>query len=448
MTPHAPVTAEPDRASPAAWATIAAFLLIGLYMYCDRHVMVLQTDRIKASLSLSDFQVGLVQGLGVAIFASLVGYPIAWLADRFSRRLVLALCVLAWTGAVIASALAQSFAVLFLATAVVGAGEAGLIPISYAVIPELFAGRARLLANSIMTVVGRLGSGIVIALSGQLAQHAGAMRPFLPAAWQGLEDWRLALLAVAAPGPLFLLIVAVVRLYRPSGPAATSAAARPPAAPVWPFLSRNLAMFACFYAGIGLFIFGTSAFGAFLPVVAMRQMGASPGAVGAGFGVATLVSTLIALLLVTGGGRWLQLWWGARYPIWLLLLASIMPAAFAPLFLLTTTPTQIYLLLGVNFLFLAGGTMVFPTALQDLTPAPSRARLASISIMINIAFSALAPVAVGALSDQLKGRANGLMLATVGTAMAALVLSAALLFLCVPRYLATIAAARDEEARV
>ena len=435
-------------AAAASWFALVMLIFIGLYMYSDRQVMVLQTEQLKASLGLSDFQIGLIQGLGVAMFAAVIGYPIAWLADRFESRRVLALCVLLWAAAVAVSGSASSFTMLFLASAVVGAGEAGLLPITYAMIPELFKDRSRLLANSMVTVVGRIGSGIVIALGGLLVQHVGSVRPWLPAGWQEVETWRLALFAIALPGPLFALVTLCLKLkadpaHRAATPVADDA---PRSGSVGPFLSRHRALFFCCYLGIGLFVFGTSAFGAFLPVVAMRQMGATPASVGAGIGLATLISTILAMLAIVAGGGALQRLLGKRYPLWLLTLSSLAPAAIAPLFLLARTPLHIYLLLGLTFLFLSGGSMAFPTALQDLTPRVSRARLISITIMINIVLSAIAPAVVGAISDRLAVLPNGLMIATVATAMTALLLSAGLMLLCLPRYIPTTQAARAEEA--
>ena len=103
-------------------------------------------------------------------------------------------------------------------------------------------------------------------------------------------------------------------------------------------------------------------------------------------------------------------------------------------------------MLGLSFVFLSGGSMAFPTALQDLTPRVYRARLISITIMINIVLSAIAPAIVGAISDRLTALPNGLMIATVSTAMTALLLSACLMLLCVRLYLPTTRAARAEDA--
>jgi MFS family permease len=438
-----------DGASAASWVALALLLVVGLYMYCDRHVITLQADPIKQALSLTDFKLGLLQGVGISIFVVFVGYPIAWLADRFDQRYILATCIAVWCAAVAASGMAQSFEQLFFASAVVGAGESGLLPICYAAIPELFKGRSRVLANSVVIVTGRIGSGIVIAGTGLVVQHIAAVRAWLPTSWAEMESWRLTFFALAVPGPLLAVAVLFIRL-RPR--AITTAApergtAKPMAAPMWPFLSRHLPLFAGFYIGTGLLVFGMSALGAFLPVVAMRQMSASPAQVGGWMGSATFASALVAMLFVLSGSSILQRWLGQRYTITLLAMASLIPALITPLMLFARTPAEIFINLGIGFIFLSAGSMAFPTALQELTPRLSRARLISIAIVINIILSAAAPVIVGAISDRLKTLANGLMLATVATATVGLLVSGILLLTCARHYAATVDAARNAEAR-
>ncbi|QGN55632.1 MFS transporter [Novosphingobium sp. Gsoil 351] len=395
-------------------------------------------------MSLTDFQIGLIQGLGVALFAACAGYPIAWLADRFDRRLILSASVLVWCAAVAACGLSQSFPQLFVASAIVGVGEASLLPITYAVIPTLFEGRSRLTANAMVTLVGRVASGGVIALIGLLVQQIGAVRSALPHSLVTLENWRLALLALAVPGPLFALAVLSLRLSKaPDKLTATQQLRSTTAA--WPYLRAQIGTLGAIYAGVGLLIFGMSAFGAFMPVVAMRQMGASPASVGAGVGTATLISTLAAMVIVIGLGGTLARRLGPAYTIWLLASASCLTALLSPAFLFVRSANDIYVLMGVSFLFLGTGAMAFPTALQDLIPAPLRARLIAVAILVNIILSALAPGVVGFVSDQLGQSGGALLVATVATAMAALVAATVMLALASRRYVATVDAARQIE---
>ena len=433
-------------ASFGSWMVLAFLLLIGLYMYADRLIITLQTDAVKAALDLTDFQIGLVQGLGVALFAAFAGYPIASLADRFDGRLILAVSIVVWCLAVAGCGLSQNFTQLFLASAFVGAGEAALLPITYATIPMLFTGRSRLTANALLTVSGRLASGGVIVLSGLLVENVGGLQPVLPAQVAAFENWRLALLVLALPAPVLAIASLMVRLRLK--PQDVTLPLQQPAGvmPVRPFLQTHLrTSLGPVYIGVALLVFGASAFGAFLPVVAMRQMGASPSEVGAGVGSATMVSALIAILLLLGGGGVFMRRLCPAYPVRLLMMTSLLTGIVSLGYLVVATPQQMYVLMGVTFLFISLGTMAFPTALQDLMPAPLRTRLMAIAIMINIVFSALAPAVVGLASDMLGQSGLALLRATVIVGVTAMILSAALLAFAGRSYLATSALARSIE---
>lgn len=67
-------------------------------------------------------QIALVQGLAFAIFYSVMGLPLGWVADRRSRRVLIAAGVLVWCLATAASGLAGGFVALFVARLLVGAG--------------------------------------------------------------------------------------------------------------------------------------------------------------------------------------------------------------------------------------------------------------------------------------------------------------------------------------
>ena len=67
-------------------AALAAFQLL--------NVMV---EPVKRALLITDTQYSLIQGLAVAIFASLLGLPAARLADRGGRRAIVLAGALIWS---------------------------------------------------------------------------------------------------------------------------------------------------------------------------------------------------------------------------------------------------------------------------------------------------------------------------------------------------------------
>lgn len=452
-TPTPAAAAEPG-APLSSWWTLALLVALALYTLIDRQIISLQVDALRQELKLSDFQIGLVQGVSVALFTAVAGYPIAWLADRFDRRIVLACSIALWSISMALAGSARSFEELFIASALIGIGEIGLLPIAYALIPELFRGRQRHLANSTLILGGRLGMGLVIAFSGWLIHGIDLWREALPELLQGLPTWRLAFLATALPGLIFVPLILWAPISRPvratvpaAGPADAQRASRR-APPVLPFLRRQWPAFVSFYLGVGCMVFGIGGVLAFAPAVAMRQMGASPLVTGNGMGAATFAATLAGFFIAQVGYRRLEPWFGLRLPAAMLLGAAGLGATVAVGMLFTQNTTQLFIGVGLYLTAVMAGTLLYPTALQDITPAPMRARLVSIGVTTNIVLGSLGPVAVGALSDQWKGQADALLTAMVAVAVAAMLLSAALLVPVLRRFPATVTAARDEEARL
>jgi MFS family permease len=447
LTP--PESKASERAPTGAWVSLLVLIALGLYTYMDRQIFGLQAEPLRKALGLTDLQFGLLQGVSVALFAAVVGYPIAWLSDRFDRRTVLAGCIATWSLAVGACGLARDFNELFVTSALVGAAEAGLLPIAYALIPELFRGGQRQLANSLFIVTGRLVVGLVIAMCGWMIHAIDLWRPLLPDVLQALPTWRLAFFATALPGIVFVPMILLLPINKralalPQPGAPTAVQAKQPS--VWPFLRSQRFSFATFMLSVGLLVFGFGATGAFIPVVAMRQMGVSSLDLGNAMGIATFVSAGLGLLIANAGMKWLAPRLGPMLPVRVLAFSAAASGVFAATLYLARTPVELFTLMALHHTFLMAGTMVFPTALQEMTPAPLRARLISLIIMFNMVLGSLSPAVVGAISDALKPRSDGLMLAMTATSTIALMLAAGLMLLCGRGYLQTTRAARAVEA--
>jgi MFS family permease len=444
MTTPSETTSPPTRAALASWLSLAVLLIATLYTYADRQIFALQAEPIRKALELSDLQFGLLQGLGHAIFAAAVGYPIAWLSDRFDRRVVLAGCLALWSATLMASGFAASFAQLFLATSLVGAAEAGMLPILYALVPELFSGKQRQYANSALVVAGRLLVGLVIAACGWLIFAIDHWRPALPDALQAMETWRIAFLLTGAAGLIFVPAVLWVKVTSdrplPAQPADVTSGAS-----VLPFLRGQTATFASFMISVGLLVFGFGATGAFIPVIATRQMGMTPVELGNAMGLATFAAAVVGLAVANAGLGPLSKRYGALLPVRVLTIAALGSGLFAAALPLARNPVELFVIVGLHQCLLMAGTMLFPTALQEMTPVHLRARLIALVIMSNIVLASLSPAVVGALSDALKPNPLGLTYAMSGTSATALLLAAVSMWLCGRRYMGTVRAARAAE---
>ena len=106
--------------------------------FLDRYMFGILLPQIKNELHLSDTELGFVTGTAFALFYATMGVPIARIADRTSRRNVLAIAVGAWSGGVALTGLVQNFWQLAIARVFMGLGEAGATPPSHAIIGDLF----------------------------------------------------------------------------------------------------------------------------------------------------------------------------------------------------------------------------------------------------------------------------------------------------------------------
>jgi MFS family permease len=442
-------TAEPD-ATPASWYGLSILIVVALYGVVDRQVFIVLAEQIKTSMALSDFQLGLLQGLGVSLFAAIVGYPIGWLADRYDRRVVLACCIVLWSLAVAACGLAPDFKLLFIASAMVGAGEAGITPIMFALIPELFRNEKRQFANSLNIVVGRLGTGAAIAFCGYLTQIAEWSRPFLPLAMQGMETWRLTFFWAALPAPLFVLLLITLPVQGNATATAPSAgrgsatqAGGRPGIGLGHFMRAHRVGLATLFLAVTVATMGLVAMVVWLPVVAMRQYGATPVQVGNALGTAVFVSSAVGLLFSVFGMRWLRPRVGPRLPVVAMAIASA--ASTPPLLMLplASSVNGLFVLYCVHMTLLMIGLMTYPTSIQEVAPRHLCARMFAIVGVLGISLPSVVPSMVGLLSDALKDRPDGLLLASMVFSVGFLLLASGLFIWAARNYEATVRAAAE-----
>ena len=106
---------------------VFVLLLLSVLNFADRAILSVLAQPIKEDLKLTDADLGMLQGLGFAILYSVLGLPIGWLAERVSRKGLIAACVAVWSFMTAACGFATNFATLLLGRVGVGIGEAGFL---------------------------------------------------------------------------------------------------------------------------------------------------------------------------------------------------------------------------------------------------------------------------------------------------------------------------------
>ena len=132
------------RPAPAAYTdgykrTVLAMLLAAYtFNFIDRTIIATIGQAIKVDLKISDTQLGYLGGLYFALLYTLLGVPIARLAERINRTSIIAASLVVWSGFTVLCGTAQSFAQLALYRFGVGIGEAGCSPSSHSLISDYF----------------------------------------------------------------------------------------------------------------------------------------------------------------------------------------------------------------------------------------------------------------------------------------------------------------------
>lgn len=385
------VAANRTNTARTGWL-ITVLFAAAMLNFADRAVFSVLAQTIKVDLHLSDFELGLLQGLLFALFYGLAGLPIGRLAERFRRTSLIALATTVWSAATAATGLATGFAQLAVARLLVGFGEAGFTPASASLVSDV-APRTR--RASTMALV-------------QLGSPAGA---FAGATIAGLiasaSSWRTAFVAFAIPG----FVVAAILHWMVREPARGQHDAPALRHDEVPSLGeffvtlRASPTLMWVIAGGSLAGFGMTSISQFLAVFLARTYSLKVGEAAALFGTVSGIALTIGLLAGSFGTDRLA----ARDPRWPAWGAAIGLGLAPPLYWIAFAAPALPVAIGI---LLAAGAMLLvfygPTSglIQNLLPPRMRATgIALYALLYTLIGSGLGPVFVGAMSDRFASRA-------------------------------------------
>ena len=360
-------------------------LVVAVFNYADRYMLGVLLPEIKGELDLSDTQIGFITGTAFTIVYAFLGVPIAALADRYSRRKIIALALAAWSLMTCLCGLAQSFLQLAAFRVLVGIGESGCTPPSHALISDYFSRSERSSAMAIFGLGSPVGVFIGFLLGGWIAQQAG---------------WRVALFAFGAPGLLIALVLYFTLRDPPRGHA--DGVASSPDAPAMLAAFRTLwakKTFRHMVLGGSMYGLVMVAVLIWLPSFFVRTHGLEISTVGTWLAFTNAVPHALGLL--AGGvlaDRLVRI--SVRAPVLLCAAAQLAAAPFYSVVLLVASPTAAFLWLIVpSFVGVMQGAVLFAT-IQGVADVRARAVAAALMILIiNLISGIVGPQLVGAISD-------------------------------------------------
>lgn len=437
-------TASPaDQASAAqrslryAWYVIGVLTLIYVFSFMDRQIFSLLVRPLRSDLHIGDTQVSLLMGFSFALFYTFFGIPIGYLADVYSRRLIIATGLVLWSVFTAGCGLAQTFALMLVLRMGVGVGEAALSPAAYSLITDYFPGERLATAMSVYSMGIYVGSGLSFLLGGLVVSYASAKTMWNLPLVGAIHPWQLIFFVVGLPGIALAPLLCTVR--EPTERRAAALRSAVPMRRVLSYLLENRTTVLLHNIGFGLLALSSYASSAWVPEFYRRRFHWDIGTIGIVYGSIVAVMGCLGLLgagriadsLQSRGranstpfvGAWIALAW---IPINCLLYLA--PSA---------TWATIWLVPAATLAAAPFG--VAPAAIQQIMPPAMRCRASAVYLFIvNIIGLGIGPTAVGASTQYLFRRHDAVQFSLVLVTSLACALAALLLYSALNPFLASL----------
>ena len=374
----------------ARLVALTVLFAVNLLNFYDRNVAGALAEPMRRDFGLTDTQIGLLSSAFIWIYA-LVGVPFGRIADRYSRKKLLACGVLIWCSLTAFAGVATNYAMLVISRLGVGVGEAVVAPSGTSWIGDLVPAARRSRALALFMLGVPIGGALSYFFSGPIAQAFGP------------HGWRIGMMAAAAPA--LLIIPALLMLREPARGAAETVPREAAAGSVWSVL--RIPTLWWIIASGALLNFNMYAYGTFLPAFLSRIHGLSLARSGIITGVAygaggVLGGTIAGLwgdriIHHRKNGRMLSAAVIAWVGVPLAYFGIVLPAG-------SIVPAVVLLTLAIASLNAYYGLVY--SSIQDVVPPAFRATAMSVYFMfMYMGGASFGPLLIGNLSDRLAHRA-------------------------------------------
>jgi MFS transporter, Spinster family, sphingosine-1-phosphate transporter len=379
---------------------LALLTALNLLNYIDRSVLNAVQPLVQSEFHVSDAQIGRLTTVFL-IFYTISAPVMGPLADRYSRRLIIAVGAFAWSGFTLLTAITHTYSGLLIRHTLVGIGEASFVTISPTFVADLFPESKRGRVLGVFYLAIPVGTALGYVLGGSLGTRFGWRMPFL-----------------LAGAPWFLLATLVLFLPEPERGRFDTLKETPERSRVWG-LARNPA-FVTATLGMAMMTYALGGLQVWMPTFLSRMRGYTLDHANLWFGVIILFDGLVASL----AGGWLGdvLLRRTRSAYYLVSAVSMglgIPVMIVALF--NRGPAMVPGIAVAGFLLLLN-TAPLNAAIINSVGAHIRATAIAVNLfVIHFLGDALSPWIIGKVSDRSSLEA-GFISTVVATALSSAIL--------------------------
>ena len=392
------------NSSSRPYLTLVLLGLAYFFLFLDRQILTVLVDPIKGDLGISDTQFGLIQGLAFAVFYVSFGIPVAAIADRWSRKLVVTCGLFFWSLCTFCAGFARSFGWLFSMRAGIGAGESSLAPAAYSILTDLFGPKRIGRVIGIFHTIGMIGMAVSVAIGGMLYQCFSSLGPMNLAGFR-LPPWGMTLVSIATPGMALAAVILFFVQEPPRGGTTsqvdgTSAAVSPQKSLITTLLDKK-GFFVRLLAGCSFLAIATSAVSTWAVTYLMRAFQLSPAEAGLRYGMAVAIGGIVGPISAGALSDYFYKHVGNKAPIMLLIGCCIG---------LLVSDTGILFATGVNLgvaslvlfsIFVSGTNALTASAIQIGVHSGVRAKVSALWLCLyNLVGLGLGSLLVGMMNDR------------------------------------------------
>jgi len=368
---------ESQQSLARAWYTVILCMVAYILSFVDRQVITLLIEPIRADLGITDTQFSLITGLAFALFYATMGIPIAWLADRKSRPVIISVGIFLWSLATALCGTTKTFWQLFVARMGVGVGEASLSPAAYSIISDSFPRSKLGFALGVYSIGSFIGSGLAFLIGGtvieMVTQYDAIEFPVVGV----LQPWQMTFFIVGLPGVIVAAIF-FLTVRDPERKGIIAGSAGFTIRDVFAYIRKHKKTFIAHFLGFGLMALTLYALLSWSPAYLIRNYGLSTRDVGIYLGILVLVSNTSGVL--TSG--WLADWFTRHgiedAPMRSGMIGSLGVVIPAVLFPFMPSLITSLLMLAVAMFFASFPMAPSAAALQMMAPNQMRAQVTAL----------------------------------------------------------------------